>query len=475
MSVDLVSELRLINSFAETRASLATSNVDVVKNMMEGLAKKIRTLPSFALSDALAVCSTMKDCATLISLGFTHIIQTAVDARVANAVDDNKAHSSSRKPQLLIHPHNYLIAQEWKVLEEADLESRKWMLVNRLHSIGLVSLHEQTVKWAVGLLVWSIFHQTKAYPDYKSIFALVHSFKMAHEVRRASVKALDLVVFPRLPKDLPEDVLKSAYKEVVAEAREVEGLADIVAHVPLRQSSKLLREGQGDSKPSHGSDQTSNGMGSALLAFSHALMNFCGTPKHIDSMGQCSVAKPSIAAAEIKDETPNLATPTAPQQNLFALKPVATPQLSWQSSRHAALMANSNWSASAQPSTELLPLANKSQSSKDRKTSEEIEAETLAALQKKTGTQKKKGTQKKNDEKKDPPAQKCFKRPAAAMEKMELVWDPKFQDNRASFTSKHYHQARKQALKKGHSEQAAKTAARDAHAAASELWYKHQK
>lgn len=457
MSVDLVSELKLINSFAETRASLAASNPEVVKNMMDGLAKKIANTPSFGLSDALAVCSTMKDCGTLISMNFNQIIQTAVDARVQNAVDDNKAHASTRKPQLLIHPHNYLIASEWKVLEEADLETRKWMLVHRLHSIGLVSLHEQTVKWAVGLLVWSIFHQTKAYPDYKSIFALVHSFKMAHEARRASVKALDLSLYPILPKDLPEEVLKSAYKEDIAEARELPGLEDIVAHVPLRQSSKLLRDDKRDPKVSPVSGPSSNNVGEALLAFSSALMSFCGAPKHVESMGHALVAKPSIAAPELKDAASSPPPATAPQHNPFGLKPIATPQIPWQSGRHFALMANSSQGI-AQPSTELMPLSNKSPAAKDRLTSEEIEAEMLEALQKAS-------SKKKN----------CLKRPAAAIEETEIEWDPKFKDNRASFTSKHYHLARKQALKKGCSEQAAKTAAREAHAAASELWYKHQK
>jgi len=55
-----------------------------------------------------------------------------------------------------------------------------------------------------------------------------------------------------------------------------------------------------------------------------------------------------------------------------------------------------------------------------------------------------------------------------------IKWDPAWKGTRNSWCSKHYHEARKAALRDGASDNEAKQKAKEAHALAADLWAENQ-
>ena len=480
MAIEIIHELKAINAFLEARAAVHPANAEVCLNMIKGLARKIRMMAILTTADAASLYAALKECNNVMGSGNGNILHEAIDSKVSDACSNQPSiTTTAKKPQLLVTPHNYLTAGDWKVMEAGDLEERKWMLIKRLQALGVSSLHEQTVKWSVGLLVWSIYKQTNSYPAFKDIFAMVQNFKVAFDANKKKLAVLGLASYPPHPDGLPKDLFDQAYvDEDKPESREVLGLEDVASQVPLRLTSKLLRDDVGVKQPV--ADST-NGLGDAFNNFASALQAFMN-PKPTAAKVELFPKKPMPQLLPLSD--------AATAADASRVKEVATPQAQTWGTRLASVAAVGPTAIMASQSVPSSIVAPK-EVPKDRISSEEYERATLDALLsgKGKGTQKKekaaakaKGKQGKSkakgEKKKDASSESeapCKKRPAAASQDACIVWDARFQSNRASFTSKHYHEARKQALKKGFSEDQAKVRARHAHAKAAAVWDAHQK
>ena len=151
--------------------------------------------------------------------------------------------------QKMVWFHNYLTSAQWDTLNSTEPSS--WIakvdtLVHLLRSLKCDFLHEQSVKWAVALLVAIGAEKAQSLPAYKTIFQMVCDFKdafRAHPPTKATVKGLR--EYPEFPSALPREIFELVYSaDQPAVTKEVPRLSQIALnHIPLRKTSKLLEEG----------------------------------------------------------------------------------------------------------------------------------------------------------------------------------------------------------------------------------------
>jgi hypothetical protein len=201
--MELVDELKSMNAFLEARAVAVTNSPNTVGlNMVQGLVKKIESKAKFSTQDGVALYAALKDCSYLTSRNMAQPIYDAVDQKLAAADAPSLPCRSVRQPQMLTTIQNYLSHSDWALLFNPDclLEDKKWVLIKRLQSLGLNSLHEQTVKACVGLLVLCLYKQSKSFPNAHDIFSMVQSFKASFDACRVPVSSLALLQYPATPK-----------------------------------------------------------------------------------------------------------------------------------------------------------------------------------------------------------------------------------------------------------------------------------
>ena len=139
-------------------------------------------------------------------------LQASLDSKLVQDMQtpDSTAVHPSNIPQRIIYIHNYLTEKQWATLQDP---SSSWglkvsVLVGVLRKLGIVYLHEQTVKWTVALLVTIQSDQAQCMPKYKVIFQAVEDFKSAF---RSSVpgKSSRIKEFPEDPRSLPDELYNS--------------------------------------------------------------------------------------------------------------------------------------------------------------------------------------------------------------------------------------------------------------------------
>ena len=146
----------------------------------------------------------------------------------------------------MLFPANYLSEQDWSQLlaPDASLFRIMMVVVQRFKSLGIKSLHEQTVRWAVALLVCLWSDKIGKLPGYNMIFELVKDLKKAFETAPGDVSRASLpfiLKFPEHTADLPEGFVEKAYGSDPPVVKTLEKLAHVALHhVPLRSNSKLL-------------------------------------------------------------------------------------------------------------------------------------------------------------------------------------------------------------------------------------------
>ena len=134
---------------------------------------------------------------------------------------------------------NYLTHNDWMVLEDinSSLIQKQNTIAHRLRQLGVVSLHEQTCKAAVSL----ILHTLSSLPAYDVIHSMVMDFKGAFAASGGACKSgIYINKYPVNPSNLPPQLFKDAYGAEVPQPKVLEKLQVLKQHIPLRQTSKLL-------------------------------------------------------------------------------------------------------------------------------------------------------------------------------------------------------------------------------------------
>ena len=418
-------------------------------------------------------------------------LQSSLDSKLVQDMQttDTIALHPSSISQRLIYIHNYLTEKQWATLEDP---SSSWglkvsVLVGVLRKLGVVFLHEQTVKWTVGLLVTLQSDRAQCLPKYKVIFQAVEDFKSAF---RSSVPGKNSKIreFPEDPRSLPDEFYKTVWntgEEPIT--KELPRLAQVAnQHIPLRKTSKLLTAERADddkrlNSTASGSGQCANDM----LQMLATLLQKQAAPAHRQFESTVPSAadfkpRPRLAASEYSDSGPSdsspphgrLALPPPPPQGSPRLQVLDAPRHDAGTTSEGQTKSNSDDTKKADKQDENQD--GKGETSSDDKDkngdddagldSEEYEKRAFAAMMANGGAGKKttgRGGKKGQG--------RGMKKPAAALSEPNQA-EARTYKSRGSYTSKYSHEARKRALDAGASLEDAKRQASAAYQAAAKIW-----
>ena len=202
--------------------------------LVQGLCAKIKGLEGFNAMHAVEIKTAAE---TALPMVFQTSVGKAIEKSLLATPTCEKP--SIAKPQALVEIQNYLTHNDWLVLEDinSSLIKKQNTLALRLRQLGVVSLHEQTCKAAVSL----ILHTLSSLPDYDVIHSMVMDFKGAFAASGGACKSgIYINKYPVNPSDLPPQLFKDAYGAEVPQPKVLEKLQVLKQHIPLRQTSKLL-------------------------------------------------------------------------------------------------------------------------------------------------------------------------------------------------------------------------------------------
>jgi len=173
----------------------------------------------------------------------TASIRSAIEARIG-ASQASVANTAIAKHdgQRLLKPGNFLTQSDWDFIRDKrkSFHAKQSVVIHRFNLLGVRWAHEQTMKWALALLLVAHFPELPSYPE---IFKLLHDFKHAVDTMRKESDAPYLIHYPPFPAELPEEIRRQAYDDADPPVSvHLEGM-DVVAdnHIPMRKNSKLLR------------------------------------------------------------------------------------------------------------------------------------------------------------------------------------------------------------------------------------------
>ena len=172
------------------------------------------------------------------------VLREALDAKLTlpTTVDESNV---VLKPQVLTAINNYLTNTEWQILvgPNSSLGKKASAIVKRLRLVGVKSLHEQTAKYAVALMLTTLSNL----PNYSVIHQMLQEFKQVFHRDLTKMQVPFVRNYPHTVEELPEAISKAAYSpEDPPAPRELENLVVIAEnHIPLRGTSKLLKKEKG--------------------------------------------------------------------------------------------------------------------------------------------------------------------------------------------------------------------------------------
>ena len=357
---------------------------------------------------------------------------------------------------------NYLSKTDWDQLQtHASYHYKVSLIVKKLRALGVQSMSEQSCKHSVATLLCCY----KTFPEASTIFQMVQDFKLAFNSTEVVRGLPVLIKYPLNPRDLPTEIYEAVYNGQEAPMNHCPDQFTMVAkQVPMRMTNKLIKKDTNpsaptipltSSEPSSSSDMPS-GMNMAMQMFNMMMEKM--TPM-FDNLPQKRAAEPKIEITpkklKVNPESAQAACPTLRLANPIALPLEDKPKES---------AADTNDASLPTPATRAL----------------DIEAATFAALQNKASAAKAKANPKKQPKaqaKGKAKGKAACKRPAAAPAAVTpfnyVVGAPGPEwvgRTIESWTSKHYHTARKMAVAQGLSDEESKVKAREARKKACELW-----
>lgn len=481
---DLLRELEEVEGLLKSRSANATGGYGAMSaSLARGVSSKIAHMTSLDKADAILIFDRLAG--SSLPSDFKASIQEAVDKLLIGA----SCSATSVKPQWLLDINNYFTRTEWDRLESKDLsyQSKVQVVVDRLVSLQVQSMHEQSVKYAVALLLTSHFTDA-AWPTPQSIHTMLVDFKRCFQAAEKHGVSR-LLKYPSCPNELPADLFARAYpdKSDPPITKTLERMRLVAEqYIPLRSTSRMLKtDGINTKEQVHPSPiQAATEPFDFRAAMSGAMMYpqlFQGYP-HIFNRDQIAAAfqhgffgrqmpqalqngAPEVQARISPASSPeaihrDLKLPSAPSTAL--VKPADAPGLPLSSfSRHdSSQLAEDD----EEEEIDTAPEQAAAKQSKP-KTSDDYETATYEALMKKA----------------------AMKRPAAAPTKPSKqlkstgspdtiaasIADAK-KLNKKTFTSRHYHAAHTAAKKQGNDDCDAKAVAREAYRKAAEIWEANQ-
>lgn len=252
---DLVQEITKVSELLAKRKEVGSNTDTMEKGMRKNLVSKIEKLATLSMTEAKEIYSAIG--ASNLSQDFQDELTEAVDSRLCQPTPENSASQPSTKTQLLTGIAFYLTERDWEGLTDPNksLLARRSIIIVRLKKLGVKSLHEQTAKWCLAVLLATL----SKLPDYHTIFDYLHKFKASFHEDENIPGSCFLVKYPNKPMDLPKPIWEAAYADAKPADPSPDRL-DLIKHIacqhiPMRTTSKLLRLDQapkgGKVKPDH--------------------------------------------------------------------------------------------------------------------------------------------------------------------------------------------------------------------------------
>ncbi len=235
---DVLQEVRDIAKVLQARDDVSE---EVKHGLIEGVivkVQKLRLSPTALLEFSVPVGNLPSDLRAKL--------QKALDKKVVgdSLASEASSGSDTMKPQKLTSIHCYLKQSQWDILQSSEVSyiRKVQTLVEFLKSLSITSLHEQTVKWSIALLIALRCAGGNSLPTYSVIFEMIRDFKAAFSSTDTPMNLpRGLVTYPDNPTDLPKALYDSVYTNDPPVKKDLERLSQIANfHVPLRTTSKLL-------------------------------------------------------------------------------------------------------------------------------------------------------------------------------------------------------------------------------------------
>ena len=214
------------------------------KSMVESLAHKVRSSLRCTLQEAQQIYAAVADSGLDSSL--RDILRNSIDKAMSSRTVAMP--QQGFKPQKLQHLQNYLVQEEWNILQshETSWIAKCNCICKRWRLLGIRSLHEQTCKNACALLLCQLSKAPDStvckqmLDDLKSTF---HSLPASAFLDRPYVQE-----FPEHPSSLPDELFKAAYESRSPVAKQFESMQALSRLIPLRKTNKFLNSTAGEQK-----------------------------------------------------------------------------------------------------------------------------------------------------------------------------------------------------------------------------------
>lgn len=443
-----------------------------------GICNKIDSFPMLTPGDGLK----LKDASKCLPDKFAQIVVAQLESKLASGASSAPITNVSLKPQTLIHPCNYLTANEWVELENPDTTwIRKQCIVSfRLKSLGIYSMSEKTMHACMTLFVCLL----SVCPDVPKIYKMLQEFKTTFAGTVPTAKHSMLLLYPGFPAKLSKAIYESAYGNSVPCSKSLEKWTLVWKIVKVRKSSK---EVQGYEKstsstssttvvPSGSSSASSSApqmpdMASMMQMMGMMWQHFSGHASNPD-MGGTTYATPSTAKT-FKPKATVLALPDAEPSKPAVEEPASTLPCA-----NDAVAKPADNEPDDQPD---LPEPKQDEVDYEQAAFDAIKAKQAKAKAKAKCKAKAKAKAKAHAagpaKAKAKPKAKAVssKRPASSFKYVvDAPTETQLQSTRECYADKHYHKARKLAESNGFSIDDAKSQGKLARADAIKLWEKHQ-
>ena len=461
--------------------------------LVQGLCAKIKGLEGFNAMHAVEIKTAAE---TALPMVFQTSVGKAIEESLLATPTCEKP--SIAKPQTLVEIQNYLTHNDWLVLEDinSSLIQKQNTIAHRLRQLGVVSLHEQTCKAAVSL----ILHTLSSLPAYDVIHSMVMDFKGAFAASGGACKSgIYINKYPVNPSSLPPQLFKDAYGAEVPQPKVLEKLQVLKQHIPLRQTSKLLGKSKVvGSTPAVQAQPATAPAGIDPAPLQQSMLQFGLLPMFQQVM---QFQKQMLDMQQGKQTTTQpmevdaTASSTAAQKAL-TLKP-AQKQTPDDDNKFRLPLANAahdeKQGENQKPSAQTTQVNDANDVGTQGKPAEEYEEAAYQAIMERNDKKKAKAKaapKAKQEAKKSKAASKAkakavMKRPSsksigsmAAGTSSCMAYQPapptevELKSTKNAYTDKHYHKCRDLAKARGYTDDDAKRSARKARAIAVELWQK---
>ena len=215
---------------------------DTKDRLVISICDKIKSLATFKPACARLLCSSIE--AMHCDDAYKQLIQTAIDERLAIGLVavSGEPVKVNQRPQIITSVCNYLTPNDWTAISDPQAGPSKIMAViaSMWQRLGIRSLHEQTVKWSIVIVLHQMKLVTGQWPSYQTIFSWVTTFKREYAMRRTPWTWQVINKYPSDPSELPKDIFREAYDTGDFPIHmQIDNFSGLGAYIPLRSNSAL--------------------------------------------------------------------------------------------------------------------------------------------------------------------------------------------------------------------------------------------